>query len=133
MYWVIDTTYIDENSLLDNLVQENDTTKQKYINRAEAMLFSYIWLSQFYDEDLEVYEFPEDLKMWTLYLVEYLYLNWWIIKQAMKSEKIWDYSYSADTQAQGINDIDIPQNIKLIFRKYKQYWSFIDINIRPNA
>ncbi len=130
MYGVIDIDYINNNSLIQNLIDEPDNVKNNYINRAEAIIFSYINLNQFKQEDW-IYNFPEDLKLATLFVVEYLYLNWWTFKQSwIKSEKIGDYSYTlSDQQINKLSEIDMPINIVSILNKYRKKASFYDITI----
>lgn len=111
---IIDADYVRDNTLIADLVSETDNVINNYIQRAEAVIFSFI-------TDNFDWNYPDDLKLAILFMVEYLYTKSWIVwTEQFKKEKIWDYEYERfDNNS---NQQTIPENIMNIIRKYKKHF-----------
>lgn len=100
-------------TLDSDLANETDAQKAKYIERAESIVTNYIDLEQFDEEE----DYPDDVKLATVYIVEYLYTQGGKMQAGgITSERIGDYSY---TRQDNNLTVDIPKNARLILDQYR--------------
>jgi len=109
---ILNLTTLDTYTLDSALANESDERKEKFIARAQSIVANYINLEQFADE-----EYPDDVKLATVYIVEYLYSQGGKMQAGgIVSEKIGDYSYTRQDENM---TLDIPKNARLILDQYR--------------
>lgn len=103
---------------------------QKYINRAVALVWWYITLSQFLNDDGDIV-FPDDMIQAIVYIIEYIYVDGGMFGQwpnSLKSERIWDYSYMKGWSSK-LSSIDLPYSVQMILDNYRMWWGNIETTI----
>lgn len=104
---------LDAYTLDSNLANESDERKAKFIERAQSVVANYIDLEQFAEDD----DYPDDVKLATVYVVEYIYDQGGKMQVGgVVSEKIGDYGY---TRQDDNLTVDMPKNARLILDQYR--------------
>lgn len=128
----ITATLVRAETLNSNVSSLDNIVLGKYIKRSIAIVWSYIDIWQFYDEDTETYTYPDDMIQAVVFIIEYMYIDQgmvWSWPTSFESERIGDYSYTRKKQAISNNRIDLPVNILSILDKYRYFGGNIDVTV----
>lgn len=114
-------TIVKAKTFNSSIIGLYDPTIQKYIDRTIALVWSYVSMDQFKQENGD-YLFPDNFIIALVCVIEYIFVDQWMISwwnNDIKSEKIGDYSYTKkDSNLKSIGSLDLPTNIIAMLDEY---------------